>query len=269
MAAENAPAVPVAAPWPPPDPGPGPAAACAWRWVTAARWRTGPDWRLDRWRFPDTWIALPVGCAWRVDAGRPLRVADGDALVIPAGRRFTATYGPGPRIGTVWVLHADGGGAWGPAVLRGVRAGVAPWLAAACHDPRLADHLATRLLLDAAAAGLLAPGPEPAEPPALTALRRTIIGRLGDPGLDLPALAAAAGCSPGHLRRLCARHLGRGPHDLLVEARIDAACRLLRDDPALAVGTVAARVGFLSPSRFHAVFRARIGHPPDAWRRGG
>lgn len=266
MSADNDPLV--AAPWPTPAlDGSSPAAACAWRRVRLARWRTGPLWRLDGWRFPDTWIALPTGCEWTIAAGPRLRVRAGDALVIPAGLRFDAAYGGTARSAVVWAFHADGGGVWGPAVIRQALAGVEPWLAAACHDEALAAHLARRLLLDAALHGL-APAVLSPEPPPLTALRAVIAERLDDPDLDLPAMARAAGCSPVHLRRLCRRHAGRGPHDLLVAARIDAACRLLGDDPVSPVASVARRVGFLSPSRFHAVFRQRIGRSPDAWRRG-
>ena len=78
-------------------------------------------------------------------------------------------------------------------------------------------------------------------------------------------MAAVLGVSATQLRRICARHLGATPRQLLCNARLQAAALLLRD-PAMRVKEIQARVGIADASHFCRDFRDRYGVSPTEYR---
>ncbi len=74
-------------------------------------------------------------------------------------------------------------------------------------------------------------------------------------------LAAAVHVSPVHLRRLFQHVLGRSPHAVMNEIRMENALRWLRDEH-MRVSEVSARLGYSEPSAFTRAFRAWYRHPP-------
>jgi AraC family transcriptional regulator of adaptative response / DNA-3-methyladenine glycosylase II len=96
------------------------------------------------------------------------------------------------------------------------------------------------------------------------ALRLIDGGALDGAGVD--ALAARLGVGGRHLRRLFDEHLGASPQAVAQTRRAHFARRLL-DETALPVTALAEAAGFRSLRRFHEVWRASFGAPPQALRR--
>ncbi|MBZ4321204.1 GlxA family transcriptional regulator [Streptomyces huiliensis] len=90
-------------------------------------------------------------------------------------------------------------------------------------------------------------------------------GRLHEP-LDLPRLAARAGCSPRTLARRFTEQLGTSPGQWLLSQRI-AAARELLETSDLAVDAVARRTGLSSATNLRRRFLAALGTTPSAYRR--
>ncbi len=84
--------------------------------------------------------------------------------------------------------------------------------------------------------------------------------------LSLAALARFAGMSSSHFLRSFKRTTGKSPHQAILDARIDAACELLRVGQ-LPMSEIALLVGFSSPSHFSSVFGKRMGCSPLAYRK--
>lgn len=84
--------------------------------------------------------------------------------------------------------------------------------------------------------------------------------------LSLTEVAAVVHLSSFHFARLWKRATGRTLHQFVLEARIDAATLLLRQN-ALSVGQVAAQVGFAQQSHLAAHFRRVTGSSPAEFRR--
>ena len=85
--------------------------------------------------------------------------------------------------------------------------------------------------------------------------------------ITLPQLAALAEVSPRHFERAFRQALGVPPHGYVLQRRVDAARRLLAEQPTLAIHEVAARSGFSSSSHLAAAFRRQTGHTPSSFRR--
>lgn len=100
--------------------------------------------------------------------------------------------------------------------------------------------------------------------PALERATHHALLHLAEP-LNVPALAAAAGCSRATLVRLFRRETGLAPAAWLTRARVNRARELLCAT-SLPVHVIAARVGIPDPYYFSRVFRARSGHSPRAYR---
>ncbi|MCC5849200.1 MAG: helix-turn-helix transcriptional regulator [Verrucomicrobia bacterium] len=81
-------------------------------------------------------------------------------------------------------------------------------------------------------------------------------------------LAAAVHVSPVHLRRLFQHTLGRSPHAVMNEIRMENALRWLRDEH-MQVSEVSARLGYSEPSAFTRAFRTWYRHPPGHARQNG
>jgi transcriptional regulator GlxA family with amidase domain len=83
--------------------------------------------------------------------------------------------------------------------------------------------------------------------------------------LGTARLAALVGVSERHLTRLFTAHLGRTPGQLVRDARLDAAARLLAGTGEPLTG-VARRCGFTSAESLRQAFVARYGIPPSRFR---
>ncbi|URM97378.1 helix-turn-helix domain-containing protein [Actinomadura madurae] len=82
-------------------------------------------------------------------------------------------------------------------------------------------------------------------------------------------MVAAAQVSLRQLQTLCDSHLGVTPTQLIRQVRLHRArTALLHARPGqVAVASIAAQVGYLSPSRFAAHYRTRYGETPSTTLR--
>lgn len=94
--------------------------------------------------------------------------------------------------------------------------------------------------------------------------------RLGDPGLTVPAIAAAHHVSVRYLQKLFEDE-GRTVSGWLRERRLDRCRRDLLDEdlPHLAVSEVGARWGMGNPAAFARAFRSAYGTSPSEYRNRG
>ena len=83
--------------------------------------------------------------------------------------------------------------------------------------------------------------------------------------LDVPALAAAAHCSPSHFARQFRRVFGETPYAYLMTRRIERAKALLRATD-LSVLEICLDVGLHSQGSFTSRFREVVGVTPTAYR---
>lgn len=134
------------------------------------------------------------------------------------------------------------------------------------HGPRSLLAL-ERFLLDLAV--LLTPDGPAAVPAGCPPWLEAVVGRLAAGDLldaDVSALAAATGCSRGHLARVCSGVLGCTPTELLNRHRIARACNRLAIDTA-PIAAIAADCGLANLGHFYRLFRTATGCTPRAWRR--
>src|SRR5688572_32331379 len=105
--------------------------------------------------------------------------------------------------------------------------------------------------------------------PRLSHARRLLDG--ADLGLD--ALGAAVGLSPTHLQRRFRQAFGLSPAEYRAQRRLAILKQELRADVGPPAGGAVTRAvyeaGYGSPSRVYADGAARLGMPPQAYRRGG
>lgn len=83
---------------------------------------------------------------------------------------------------------------------------------------------------------------------------------------ELDALAAAASYSKSHFLRMFRDVFGSTPHDLLIEARMEMAKRLIAHSD-LAISEVAASVGYESRYAFARLFKRRVGMTASDYRQ--
>lgn len=103
------------------------------------------------------------------------------------------------------------------------------------------------------------PGEEASSPEVAIAVN-AILADYASP-LRVPQLAAMAGLSPRQLERRFAEELGRTPKRFLMEVRVGAADRLLRET-GWAIARIALETGFQTPSHFTETFRSLTGTTP-------
>jgi transcriptional regulator GlxA family with amidase domain len=70
-----------------------------------------------------------------------------------------------------------------------------------------------------------------------------------------------------NFRKLFTEHVGMSPAAYRIRARIDKACRLLKEERC-SVKAAAARLGYTSPYAFSAQFKQIMGQPPGRFRDG-
>jgi AraC family transcriptional regulator of adaptative response / methylphosphotriester-DNA alkyltransferase methyltransferase len=107
---------------------------------------------------------------------------------------------------------------------------------------------------------LLPPGED-----LIRSVRRLLETEYHNPAI-LAELPRRVGLSRSHLARLFKQHTGRSPRQYLHTLRIARAEHLLTDGTFTGAGIVYA-VGYNTPGRFFAAFRACTGLSPRAWRR--
>jgi len=101
-------------------------------------------------------------------------------------------------------------------------------------------------------------------PAAVQATVETIRTRYAE-SLNLKNIAGDLHMNPAYLGQLVKKHTGSTFHRLLLMARIEHACPLLRQT-ASPVGEIAIRVGFHDADYFSQRFRNRMGMSPVAYR---
>ncbi len=101
----------------------------------------------------------------------------------------------------------------------------------------------------------------------LDAVRDLVSARFAEP-LTLDDLAAEAGISKFHFARLFRQQTGTTPHVYILQARLDAACRLLTGTD-LRIKQIAARTGFRTVASLGAAFFRKHGVTPSAYRQRG
>lgn len=100
--------------------------------------------------------------------------------------------------------------------------------------------------------------------PRLWRLWQAVEANLGRPW-SVPEMAEVAAVSEEHLRRLCAKELGRSPGKHITSLRIQRACHLLSTTDEK-ISTIANAVGYASPFSFATTFRQWTGLNPSAHR---
>jgi len=98
-----------------------------------------------------------------------------------------------------------------------------------------------------------------------SAVRDLVEAHLGEP-VPLRAMAGAAGLSVSQFARQFKIRTGLTPHRFLVQRRVDAACRLLRDT-AVPIAEVALTCGFSHQEHLTRVLKAYVRTTPAAIRR--
>lgn len=113
--------------------------------------------------------------------------------------------------------------------------------------------------------------PESSAHAVLDAVRRHVRQHVTDPELSVAATARAIGWSPRYVQALLAQ-LGTSPSELIRTERLELA-RARLANPAFAsrsIASIAASVGFSSPSAFASAYRRHFGYSPretrSAWR---
>jgi transcriptional regulator GlxA family with amidase domain len=89
------------------------------------------------------------------------------------------------------------------------------------------------------------------------------------PGHDLrvPSLAQHVGMSPRNFSRVFTDQVGESPGHYVVKVRVEAARRLLEQEPTATVSAVARRCGFGTAETMRRAFLRRVGVPPEQYRR--
>jgi len=86
--------------------------------------------------------------------------------------------------------------------------------------------------------------------------------------VSVRSLAQEFGYNENYLTQYIRKTTGKRASQFIIDARIEHACELLRSGD-LPVEQVAHEVGYKSYSRFHQVFKERMGMTPNDWREGG
>jgi transcriptional regulator GlxA family with amidase domain len=90
-----------------------------------------------------------------------------------------------------------------------------------------------------------------------------------DPGADwrVAELADRVGLSPRHFSRAFTEQVGQSPGHYVATVRVEAARRLLEQEPRATTATVARRCGFGTAESLRRAFLRRLGVPPEQYRR--
>ena len=229
----------------------------------------GPGFRFvrpaPRW---NQLLVCTAGRGWVWAGGEWLCCEAGAAYLTPAGALHAYQAAPDARWEVCWVQSGDD---W-------LRRADAPALSLVDAGP-LASALAglRREVTDAADPSLLPPWAFLVAAYA----RRLVRPDAGDARLHrlwkavsadlaglwtVEAMAALAGVSGEHLRRLCRLHQGRSPMSHVAALRMRQAMALLASE-SYTIETVALQVGYDSPFAFSAAFKRHQGVSPSEYRQ--
>lgn len=101
--------------------------------------------------------------------------------------------------------------------------------------------------------------------PTLCARALSFVTQHAREGISLVDVARHVHRSPAHTSAVIKAQTGRTVVDWITHTRLSSACQLLLDTDDT-VESIAARVGFKSPSHFHRTFRRIHRATPGAWR---
>ena len=167
-------------------------------------------------------------------------------------------------------IHVRDGDLWTSA---GVTAGIdlALALVEEDHGPALAQTIARWLVMF-----LRRPGgqsqfavPVWAEPAPAGPVRQAQDLVHAEPGADwrVDDLARRVGMSPRHFSRSFTDQVGQSPGHYVTTVRVEAARRLLEEEPTATTALVARRCGFGTAESLRRAFLRRLGVPPEQYRR--
>ena len=90
-----------------------------------------------------------------------------------------------------------------------------------------------------------------------------------EPGADwrIEGLARRVGLSPRHFSRSFTEQVGQSPGHYVATVRVEAARRLLDQEPTATTAGVARRCGFGTAESLRRAFLRRLGVPPEQYRR--
>lgn len=137
-------------------------------------------------------------------------------------------------------------------------------LASAADFVALADA-AWSLVARAAGAGSIE-ARDPGVPEFFNCILRYVECRYADP-LSLSSLSETFRISSSYLSKLFRQRAGRSFGEFLLAIRIDAAKRLIRENPGMPLKEVAECVGFNDPFYFSRAFKSIAGLPPSDYSR--
>jgi AraC family transcriptional regulator len=129
----------------------------------------------------------------------------------------------------------------------------------------VARTLAIQLIRKYSSARLQAEVPTVGLPYAKLKQVKSYIEENLEANLSLSMLSGVAALSPIHFARQFKRSTGQSPYQYLLNARIDAAKRLLRSQ--LPIAEIAFRCGFAHQEHLTRTFRKLTGTTPAAYRR--
>ncbi|HTP58871.1 MAG TPA: DNA-binding response regulator, partial [Spirochaetia bacterium] len=118
---------------------------------------------------------------------------------------------------------------------------------------------------------LKAPGEDPAGvdvPSLLSSIRRWVDANYAG-HVTLQSACETFRVSQTYLSRLFRKHQAQSFNDYLTRVRLEAACRLIRENPLMPLKDVAAFVGYGDQFYFSRVFKAAYGIPPSEFARRG
>jgi len=227
------------------------------------RWNPGDGWTPEVRLRPGEMVLVPPETVAEFDIGGPRRMLQ---VTIPVRAVAPLLAGSEARgLAALAPLH-------GP-VLRDqvLRAAVLRmW-----SESQLGGHSAS-LMIDGLMVGLLGQllrrATQAPAAAALTLPQRTIARIDGhidahmETALDIPTLAALAGCSATHFARRFRAATGQTPQ-YVIDRRIERARELLAEGE-LPLSEIAYACGFASQSHMTDVFRQRVGLTPGRYRRG-
>jgi transcriptional regulator GlxA family with amidase domain len=89
-----------------------------------------------------------------------------------------------------------------------------------------------------------------------------------EPAADwrVPELAGRVGLSPRHFSRAFTEQVGQSPGHYVTTVRVEAARRLLEEEPHTTTAVVARRCGFGTAESLRRAFLRRLGVPPEQYR---
>ncbi|MDL2238413.1 AraC family transcriptional regulator [Christensenellaceae bacterium OttesenSCG-928-K19] len=85
-------------------------------------------------------------------------------------------------------------------------------------------------------------------------------------GITLSSMARHFGYSASYLSRMIKDMTGRNFKDIVLRARLERACELLKNN-SISVGAVAESVGFCDASNFHKAFKKQLQMTPSEYRK--